>query len=99
VLYWYKNFGDSMAYGLQINGFDFTYGVYSVIQKGTLYNTVIVDKADHPDISQWSTVFVPVGVRDITRNELRPTTQYINNTIVMTPPASGLAHLYFVLGR
>ena len=88
-----------MAYGLQINGFDFTYGTYSVIQKGTLYSTVIVDKEDHPDISQWSTVFVPVGVRDITKNELRPTTQYIDNTIVMTPPASGSAHLYFVLGR
>jgi hypothetical protein len=88
-----------MAYGLQINGFDFTYGTYSVIQKGTLYNTVIVSKEDHPDITQWSTVFVPVGVRDITKNELRPTTKYVDNTIVLTPPESGLAHLYFVLGR
>lgn len=88
-----------MPYGLQVNGFNFTYGVYSVIEKGVLDHTVVVNKLLHPDIRLWQTAFVPIGIRDTSRNELRPKVAETTNTITMTPPATGLSHLYIVLGR
>lgn len=89
-----------MTYGLQVDGFDFTYGVYSVIEKGTLTQTTVVNKANHPDIRLWKVFFVPVGVRNIQNNELRPTFSETGTTIQMTPVYnSGIGYLYFVLGR
>jgi len=88
-----------MPYGLQVNGFNFTYGVYSVIEKGVLDRTIVFNKLLHPDIKLWQTAFVPVGIRDTSRNELRPTVTEYSNAIMMTPPSTGLPHLYIVLGR
>jgi hypothetical protein len=89
-----------MSYGLQIDGFNFTYGTYSVVQKGTLSQTVVVNKADHPDISLWKVFFVPVGIRDTSRSEIRPSFAESGTNITMTPAfSSGLAYTYYVLGR
>ena len=89
-----------MSYGLQVDGFNFTYGTYSVIEKGLLTQTTVVTKANHPDIRLWGVFYVPVGVRDTSRNELRPSTVETGTTITMQPPTTvGNGHLYFVLGR
>lgn len=88
-----------MPYGLQVDGFNFTYGVYSVIEKDVLARTVVFNKLLHPDIKLWQTVFVPIGVRNTNLNELRPKVEETENTITMTPPTRGLSHLYIVLGR
>jgi hypothetical protein len=90
-----------MAYGLQIDEFDFTYGTYSVVQKGTLgFSNVVINKADHPDITIWQVFFVPIGVRDTTKNELRPTYQETGTAITLSSEPDGTtSYLYFVLGR
>jgi hypothetical protein len=89
-----------MAYGLQIDGFDFTYGTYSVVQKGTLgYLNTVINKADHPDITIWKVFFVPIGVRDITKNEVRPTYVETGTTITLKDTSDPTTYLYFVLGR
>jgi hypothetical protein len=88
-----------MIFGLEIDGFSFNYGCFSVIQKGSLSATVTITKANHPDISIWNVFFVPVGVRDTSKNELRPTWAETTTTITMTPPSTGISYIYFVLGR
>lgn len=89
-----------MAWGLQVDGFNFTYGTYSVIEKGTLTQTVVVNKSNHPDIRLWSVFFVPVGVRNIQNNETRPTFSETGTTITLNPVySSGIGYLYFILGR
>lgn len=87
-------------YGLKIDGFNFNYGVYSVIEKGVLNGVTTITKEDHPDISLWQVFFVPVGVRDINARELRPTSSESSINITLTPPISSkIDYLYFILGR
>lgn len=95
-------------YGLEINGFSFNYGVYSVIEKGVLSGVTTITKEAHPDIRLWQVFFVPVGVRDINARELRPTSSESTvqnagetyNIITLVPPSVGTtSYLYFILGR
>lgn len=89
-----------MTWGLQVDGFNFTYGTYSVIEKGTLSNTTTIYKSNHPDIRLWKVFFVPVGVRDIQKSETRPTFSETGSTITLNPVySSGVGYLYFILGR
>lgn len=88
-----------MAHGLQVEGFDFTYGTYSVVENDTLYGTRVIKKADHPDITIWKAFFVPIGVRDISKGELRPTFVDNGTTLTLTDSTDPTTYLYFVLGR
>ena len=90
-----------MAYGVKVDGFDFGYGVYSVIQKGLVDRTFAVVLGDHPDVTEWRVVFIPVGVRSTQEREVRPTFSYLPdlNWILITKPALCSDHEYIVLGR
>jgi hypothetical protein len=90
-----------MAYGLEINGFAFTYGALSVIAKGAIAPgaTVSITKADHPDITDWRVVFTPTGVRDLSNNQTRPSWGQSAATVTMSSPSNAGPHNYLVLGR
>lgn len=90
-----------MAYGLEVNGFAFNYGTYSVIQTGDVPLGAGQNfyKYYHPDITEFGVIFIPYGVRDTSLTEKRPTWSdngsyiFINGVGVTTP------HKYLVMGR
>lgn len=90
-----------MAYGLEINGFAFTYGALSVIAKGTISPgaTVSVTKSSHPDITDWRVIFTPTGVRDLAEGEVRPSWGQTSATVTLSSPSNAGPHNYLVLGR
>lgn len=90
-----------MAYGLEINGFAFTYGALSVISTGTINpgDQLIINKSAHPDISDWRVVFTPTGVRDVAVEEVRPTSGEIFGLVFMEAPSNASPHNFLVLGR
>lgn len=90
-----------MAYGLEINGFAFTYGALSVIAKGTINpgDTLSVGKLYHPDITDWRVIFTPTGVRDLAAGEVRPSFSQNQYAVIMNSPSNAGPHNYLVLGR
>ena len=88
-----------MSYGLEIDGFAFTYGVFSVIQKGAVTSTFTFTKSDHPDVTDYEVAFNPIGVRDIANLEVRPTYTETNASITINKPANMSNHNYIILGR
>ena len=88
-----------MSYGLEIDGFAFTYGVFSVIEKGAITSSISINKSNHPDVSEYKVAFNPVGVRNIGEVEVRPTFTETASTITITKPADMSAHNYIILGR
>ena len=90
-----------MSYGLELDGFSFNYGVYSVIASGTVivgYQTFIA-KLSHPDITDWRIVFIPTGVRSPGDEEVRPSFSSNSYALFTTTPSNMSPHKYIVLGR
>ena len=88
-----------MTFGIAIGGFDLSYGHFSVVAKGTITDTVTITKSDHPDVQQYKVVFIPTGVRDTSKLEVRPTFTETAQAITMTKPSNAGPHEYMVLGR
>ena len=88
-----------MSYGLEIDGFAFTYGAFSVIAKGTVPDgTVSIAKADHTDITDFRVVFTPIGVRSPIDEEIRPSYSQ-TGTHVTIDGTGASSHNYILLGR
>jgi hypothetical protein len=90
-----------VAYGVKVDGFDFGYGMYSVIQKGLVTGTFNITLSSHPDVTEWRVVFIPVGVRSTQNKEVRPSFLYLPelDRITISKPPLCSAHEYIVLGR
>ena len=90
-----------MAYGIQVDGLNITNSSLSVIAKGNLNSstTVTLTKSNYADVTEFQVVFTPTGIRDTSREELRPTSSQNSSTITITQPSNGTPHQYLVLGR
>lgn len=88
-----------MAYGLEIDGFAFTYGTTSVIAKGAVTSTFTIQKSDHPDVTQWGAVFIPTGIRNLSSSEVRPQYSQTATTFTITKPTGMAPHNYLIIGR
>lgn len=90
-----------MAYGIQVDGLNLTYSALSVVAKGSLTSatTINLTKSTYNDITEFTVVFIPIGVRDTSLEELRPTSSQTSTTITITQPSNGTNHQYLVLGR
>jgi len=89
-----------MPYGLSLSGFgNLTFSALSVIAKGTLSSTASLTKSDYADVTEFKVVFIPLGVRDTSSEEIRPSSSQTATTITMTKPSNADPHLYLVLGR
>ncbi len=90
-----------MAYGIQVDGLNLTYSALSVVAKGSLTSatTVSLTKNDYSDVTEFKVVFIPIGIRDTSDEELRPTSSQTSTNITITQPSNGTNHQYLVLGR
>ena len=90
-----------MAYGIQVDGLNLTYSALSVVTKGSLTSatTINLTKSTYNDITEFTVVFIPIGIRDTSLEELRPTSSQTSTTITITQPSNGTNHQYLVLGR
>lgn len=94
-----------MAFGIELNGEPITYSALSVIDKGVLSANIVLTKSSYPDVTEFHVVFMPVGIRDTSREETRPSATQTSTTIslvVGSSPdtlSSPQAHQYLVLGR
>tara|TARA_R100000655_G_scaffold97142_1_gene139942 strand:- start:644 stop:916 length:273 start_codon:yes stop_codon:yes gene_type:complete len=90
-----------MAYGIQVDGLNLTYSALSVVAKGSLTSatTVSLTKNNYADITEFKVVFIPIGIRDTSDEELRPTSSQTSTNITITQPSNGTNHQYLVLGR
>tara|TARA_B100000214_G_scaffold338185_1_gene283180 strand:- start:356 stop:628 length:273 start_codon:yes stop_codon:yes gene_type:complete len=90
-----------MAYGIQVDGLNLTYSALSVVAKGSLTSatTINLTKSTYNDITEFTVVFIPIGIRDTSLEELRPTSSQTSTTITITQPSNGTNHQYLVLGR
>ena len=90
-----------MAYGIQVDGLNLTYSALSVVAKGSLTSatTINLTKSTYNDITEFTVVFIPIGIRDTSLEELRPTSSQTSTTITITQPSNGTNHQYLVIGR
>ena len=90
-----------MAYGIQVDGLNITNSALSVVTKGSLSSatTINLTKSTYNDITEFTVVFIPIGIRDTSLEELRPTSSQTSTTITITQPSNGTNHQYLVLGR
>ena len=90
-----------MAYGIQVDGLNLTYSALSAVTKGSLTSatTINLTKSTYNDITEFTVVFIPIGIRDTSDEELRPTSSQTSTNITITQPSNGTNHQYLVLGR
>ncbi len=90
-----------MAYGIQVDGLNITNSAFSVITKGVLTSatTVTLTKSNYANVTEFEVIFTPTGIRDTSREELRPTSSQTSTNITITQPSNGSNHQYLVLGR
>jgi hypothetical protein len=90
-----------MSYGIQVDGQNLTYSALSVITKGSLTSATSfsLTKSNYADVTEFKVVFVPIGIRDTSSEEVRPTSSQTSTAITITQPSNGSNHQYLVLGR
>ena len=90
-----------MAFGIQVDGVDLTNSSLSVIAKGNLNSstTVTLTKSNYANVTEFKVVFIPIGIRDTSSEEVRPTSSQNSTYITITQPSNGSPHQYLVLGR
>lgn len=88
-----------MTFGFAVNGVDLGYGHFSVVAKGTVTDSLTFNKSDYPQVTQYKVVFIPTGVRDTSKLEVRPSFSDNTNTIVISKPSNAGPHEYMLLGR
>jgi len=90
-----------MSYGIQVDGQNLTYSALSVITKGSLTSATSfsLTKSNYADVTEFKVVFVPIGIRDTSSEEVRPTSSQTSTAITITQPSNGSPHQYLVLGR
>ena len=90
-----------MSYGIQVDGQNLTYSALSVITKGSLNSATSfsLTKSDYNDVTEFKVVFIPIGIRDTSSEEVRPTSSQNSTYITITQPSNGSPHQYLVLGR
>lgn len=89
------------SYGILLKDYSLQSGVWSVITKGTLtaQGTTTINKSDYANVQQWRVFFTPVGVRDITAEEIRPYWTETSTQLRAIMPAGAGTHQVTVLGR
>jgi len=90
-----------MSYGLELDGFSFNYGTFSVVKIGTVVvgTTTVITKSAHPDITDWRVVFIPDGIRNPGDEEVRPAFGASSSALTTVAPSNVSPHKYLVLGR
>lgn len=90
-----------MAFGLSVDGFAFTYGTFSVVATGTvpLGSSTNFSKTGHSDLTQYRVVFIPIGVRDTSLAEKRPSFSNYSTYITVFGTGVTTPHKYIILGR
>lgn len=90
-----------MAYGIQVDGLNLDNSALSVITKGSLTSasTITLTKSNYSDVTEFKVVFIAIGIRDTSDEELRPTATVGSSTITITQPTNATPHQYMVLGR
>jgi hypothetical protein len=88
-----------MTFGFAVNGVNLSYGHFSVVSKGTVTGNMTFNKSDYPQVTQYKVVFIPTGVRDTSKLEVRPSFSDTTNTITITLPSNAGPHEYMLLGR
>ena len=89
------------SYGILLKDYSLQSGVWSVIVKGILsaQGTTTINKSDYANVQQWRVFFTPVGVRDITAEEIRPYWTETSTQLRAIMPAGAGTHQVTVLGR
>ena len=90
-----------MSYGIQVDGQNLTYSALSVIAKGSLVfaTSFSLPKNNYADVTEFKVVFIPIGIRDTSTEEVRPTSSQTSTAITITQPINASPHQYLVLGR
>jgi hypothetical protein len=89
-----------MAYGLQVEGFNFTYGSFSILQTGVVSgSSLYLYASNYPDITQFRVTFVPTGVRSTYDREVRPYVLYYSSLAAIINPSNASPHRYILFGR
>jgi hypothetical protein len=88
-----------MAYGLQVDGFNFTYGTFSILDSGTVTGTQYLYTSNYPDISVFRVAFIPYGVRSTYYREVRPYALYYSSMVAIIVPTNASQHRWLLLGR
>ena len=89
------------SYGILLKDYSLQSGVWSVIVKGilTAQGTTTINKSDYANVQQWRVFFTPVGVRDITAEEIRLYWTETSTQLRAIMPAGAGTHQVTVLGR
>jgi len=101
-----------MAFGIEVtmsDGFtvNFAKSCLSVIASGTLpantgnaTSVIVINKSQHPDVTEYQLVFIPTGIRSTSTSEVRPTLHFENSSQISILKGAGMSvHQYLVLGR
>ena len=95
-----------MSYGIQVDGQNLTYSALSVIAKGNVVPTnsgstsaSVLYKNNYPDVTEFKVVFIPIGIRDTSSEEVRPYSVITSTSIIIYSPVNMSTHQFLVLGR